>query len=240
MLFAIFSFIAGYCTVVLFYFRTLIKADDVILTSPLERDHLISSSSYINSNHSPNRADILEDVFAFRNIPCKRVPAIEAEIAFTRYPDAKIERIELARKISHNELLYSVKGKGWALIFEDNITVQDNRLLFFLDILSDVDYVQFGIQPQAMILGVFTFQFSRYSRGIWMSTYPLHYLSAYGIRYHAARKWIAKIESHFYDIPLDKHDHGIPKTFFLHNAETFCDFFRILILRDMSYVPVQI
>jgi hypothetical protein len=240
MLFEIFSFIAGYCTVVMFYFRTLIKADDVIPTSSPERKHLISSSSYINSDHFPRRADILEDVFAFRHIPCKRVPAVEADTAFTLYPDAKIARIDLARKISHNKLLYAVKEKGWALIFEDNITVRDNRLLFFIDILSDVDYIQFGIHPRAMIIGVFTFQFSRYSTGIWMSTYPLNYLSGYGIRYRAARKWIAQIESHFYDIPLDKHDHGIPKTFFLHNAETLCDFFRILILTDMSSVPVQI
>ena len=59
---------------------------------------------------------------------------------------------------------------------------------------------------------------------------------AYAINYSGAQKWISQIEKYLCKKAFDMHYKGIDTIYICHKAENTKDFFRLLGMKDLSYI----
>lgn len=224
-----------YATAVTYYFWKLTRPD-TILSLPPEWNATVSGCYYINLDTCPERETYMDKMFTQHRIPCERVQATDGEDATESYPDVMISEKDVGIKLSHIKVLGMAKARGWTVVFEDDIDILDNRILKYLDSLPAISHMaHFGINPWTVLWGLLTFRFTRVSNGVWSTTYPTRCSHAYAVTRKGAEAWLNKIESNFYEYPLNEHENGISVVHVCHKITDMWHLWKVLTLKNMSY-----
>lgn len=230
------SAMLGYMSVVFYYFTRITKPDDDNFSLPTTWSENVSTSRYINLEKDIKRKLRIEGLLNYLGIPTQRYNAVDGSQAITQYADTLLTEQELGRKLSHFEILNSVSDK-WNVVLEDTACLSSNRLLHYFNCIpSSAMLIHFGISPWTTLKLLLTFRIFRHSEKIWYIETPPPILHAYAITQEGARRWTHAIEHNFFDKPLHIHSQGIISVYVIHRASSWLDFFRILALKDMSYI----
>ncbi len=228
--------IAAYVGALGFYFWRLTRPDDM-LSLPGEWSHLVSNSYFINLDICPEREHHINSLMKRLSIPCERFAAIDGDEAALKYPDVMIPAKEVGIKLSHMGVLGESEPRGWTLVFEDDITFRENRILKYLDDMpGTAELAHFGIDPWTMLWCVLTFRFQRVSNGVWSTTHPTRCTHAYAVTQSGAKKWLAQLEKNFYEFSIKKHGYGIDRVYICHTISSIWDLWKVLTLQNTSYV----
>ena len=71
---------------------------------------------------------------------------------------------------------------------------------------------------------------------MWKTKNNFTCVHAYAINYSGAQKWISQIEKYLCKKAFDMHYKGIDTIYICHKAENTKDFFRLLGMKDLSYI----
>jgi hypothetical protein len=225
-----------YMSAVCYHFWRLTRPDDM-LSLPGNWQTLVSNAFYINLSICPERERHMTDLMKRIGIPCERFNAVDGSDAALKYPDVMIPEKDVGIKLSHMGVLGETELRGWTLVFEDDVTLLDNRILKYLDDMpGTAKLAHFGIDPWSVLWCVLTFRFRRVSNGVWSTSYPTRCKHAYAITRSGAEKWLKEIETNFYEFPLNKHGYGIDRVYVCHKMSDMWDMWKVLTLQDVSYV----
>ena len=230
-------FFVSYLSVVLAYFCHLTRNDTHDISIPFEWEQSIAQTFYINLDRHSDRRNYMEKATKAREIICERYPAVDGLSEIEEYPEVDLTPNQLGRKLSHLNLLSGKKSRGWTVVFEDTVNLENTSIPIILEeVPSSTQIVQFGIDPLYLLMGILTFQFVRHTSGIWSTKRNISYPIAYAINSAGAKKWATSIERNFFQEPLERHRNGIEVNFFCHTLSSFLDFFKLFALRDFSLI----